>query len=188
VTVESNANAKVLDFSLPVFPILEEFDKSFQSNLKTWCPNCSVTEKAQQGSDIGTKTPGAVVSAVQASPDSKWLVFDLGDLATGVVSALKAAGITGEHIGGLTADVPNIANLKAKSEEVWTAYSLPIVAYRQVDSFVRKFVGDPILNANLPTQLITQANVNSLVSDSAQNYVGVGDYRDQFKKLWGVSS
>ena len=46
----------------------------------------------QQGTDIGTKTPGSVVSAVQADPKSKWLIFDLGDLATGVDAAIKAAG------------------------------------------------------------------------------------------------
>ena len=186
VVAESNGNANVLDFSLPVFPILEEFDKSFQAALKEWCPDCKVSEKPQQGADIGTKTPGAVVSAVQADSSAKWLIFDLGDLATGVAAAVKGAGFTGLHIGGLTADVPNIQNLKAGTEEVWTAYSLPIVAYRQVDSFARKFIGDPTLNESLPTQLITPDNVNDLNNDDADNYVGVTDYRDQFKKLWGV--
>ena len=146
-----------------------------------------MSEKAQQGTDIGTKTPGNVVSAVQADSSAKWLIFDLGDLATGVTTAIKAAGFSGLHIGGLTADVPNITNLKAGTEEVWTAYSLPIVAYRQVDSFARKFIGDPTLNASLPTQLITPDNVNKLNNDSDGNYVGVTDYRDQFKKLWLVS-
>lgn len=187
VTVQSQGKAVVQDFSLPVFPILEEFDKAFQGALKEWCPGCKVTEHPQQGSDIGTKTPGAVVSAVQSNPSTNWLVFDLGDLATGVDAALSAAGLTGLHIGGLTADVPNIEALKAKKEDVWTAYSLPIVAYRQVDSMARKFLGDPILQANLPTQLITQDNVNNLIADSAQNYVGVKDYQAQFKKLWHIS-
>jgi ribose transport system substrate-binding protein len=188
VVSESNGEANVLDFSLPVFPILEEFDKAFQAALKEWCPDtCKVTEKPQQGADIGTKTPGAVVSAVQADSSAKWLIFDLGDLATGVAAAVKGAGFNDLHIGGLTADVPNIQNLKAGTEEVWTAYSLPIVAYRQVDSFARQFIGDDILQASLPTQLITPDNVNDLVNDSDDNYVGVADYRDQFKKLWGVS-
>jgi hypothetical protein len=42
----------------------------------------------------------------------------------------------------------------------------------------------PIINKTLPTQLLTQDNINSMVADSDQNYVGVSDYRDQFKKLW----
>lgn len=184
VVVQSNGKAVIQDFSLPVFPILEVFDKSFQAAIKQWCPACKVTEHPQQGADIGTKTPQAVVSTVTREPDTDWLIFDLGDLETGVNAALSGAGLHGLHIGGLTADIPNIQALKDKSQDVWTAYSLPIVAYRQVDSFARKFEGIPTLNANLPTQLLTQDNVASMVADSAQNYVGVSDYRDQFKKLW----
>ena len=186
VTVNSNAKADIQDFSLPVFPILEAFDKSFQASIKQWCPACTVTEHPQQGTDIGTKTPGAVVSAVQADPKTNWLIFDLGDLATGVDAAIKSAGLTGLHIGGLTADTPNLAALKTKVEDVWTAYSLPIVAYRQLDSMARKFNGDPILDAPLPTQLINQDNVGTLIDDSAGNYVGVKDYQAQFKALWKV--
>ena len=48
----------------------------------------------------------------------------------------------------------------------------------------RKFEGMPPLSQNLPTQLITPQNVGSLVTDSAGNYVGVSDYRTEFKKLW----
>ena len=79
---------------------------------------------------------------------------------------MSAAGLHGLHIGGLTADTPNIAGLKNGTEDVWTAYSLPIVAYRQIDSMARKFEGMPTLNAALPTQLMTPQNVNSLVVDS----------------------
>jgi hypothetical protein len=99
---------------------------------------------------------------------------------------VKAAGLTGLSIGGLTADTPNIAGLKSGAETVWTAYSLPIVAYRQVDSMARKFESSPILSAALPTQLITPQNVNTLVVDSAGNYVGVASYRTDFKQLWLV--
>lgn len=186
VTSDSGGKAIIQDFSLPVFPILEEFDKSFQASIKEWCPDCKVTEHPQQGTDIGTKTPAAVVSAMQSNPDTNWLVFDLGDLATGVDAALAAASITDVHIGGLTADTPNLEGLKNKKEHVWTAYSLPIVGYRQIDSMARQFLGDPILDASLPTQLITQDTVGSLVSDDDGNYVGVADYQKQFDALWKV--
>lgn len=184
VVTQSNGKADIQTFSLPVFPILYEFDKAFKAAIAQWCPDCKVTEHPQQGSDIGTKTPQSVVSAVTRDPSTNWLIFDLGDLETGVDAALAAAGLHGLHIGGLTADTPNIEGLKNKKQDVWTAYSLPIVAYRQVDSFARKFEDMATLNAALPTQLLTQQNVNSMVADSAQNYVGVSDYRTQFKKLW----
>jgi ribose transport system substrate-binding protein len=184
VVSQSNGKADIQMFSLPVFPILYEFDKAFKAAIASWCPDCKVSEHPQQGADIGTKTPQAVVSAVTRDPSTNWLIFDLGDLETGVNAALSAAGLHGQHIGGLTADVPNIEGLKNKTQDVWTAYSLPIVAYRQVDSFARKFEDMPTVDAALPTQLLTQDNVSSMVADSAQNYVGVADYRTQFKKLW----
>jgi ribose transport system substrate-binding protein len=186
VVAQSNGKANIQTFSLPVFPILYEFDKAFKAAIQQWCPACKVTEHPQQGTDIGTKTPQSVVSSVTRDPSTNWLIFDLGDLETGVTAALSAAGLHGLRIGGLTADIPNIQALKNKTQDVWTAYTLPIVAYRQVDSFARKFEGMPTLNAALPTQLLTQDNVNSMVADPALNYVGVADYRAQFKKLWLV--
>jgi ribose transport system substrate-binding protein len=188
VVGQSDGKAVIQMFSLPVFPILYEFDKAFKAAIAQWCPDCKITEHPQQGSDIGTKTPQAVVSSVTRNPSTNWLIFDLGDLATGVNAALAAAGLHGLHIGGLTADSPNIAAVKNKTQDVWTAYSLPIVAYRQVDSFARKFENSPTLKATLPTQLITPDNVSSLVMDPQGNYVGVADYRTQFLKLWHVSS
>ena len=188
VVVQSNGKAVIQDFSLPVFPILLDFDIAFTAAIKVWCPACKVTQNPQLASAIGTTTPQAVVSAVTRNPSTNWLIFDLGDLATGVNAALSAAGLHGLQIGGLTADTPNITALKNGQQDVWTAYSLPIVAYRQMDSLARKFEGSPILNATLPTQLMTPQNVNSLVVDSQGNYVGVANYRSQFLTLWHVSS
>jgi ribose transport system substrate-binding protein len=187
VVVQSNGKANIQEFTLPIFPILVDFDTAFDAAIKVWCPACKVTTTPQLGSAIGTTTPSAVVSAVTRDPSTNWLIFDLGDLATGVPAALAAAGLHGLSIGGLTADTPNIAGLKNGTENVWTAYSLPIVAYRQVDSMARKFEGMQTLTAALPTQLMTPQNVNSLVVDSQGNYVGVANYRSQFLTLWHVT-
>jgi ABC-type sugar transport system substrate-binding protein len=185
VAVQSQGKAVVQDFQLTAFPILLDFDTAFVAAMQQWCPTCKVSTNAVPAASLGTSAlTGQVTSTVTRNPSTNWLVFDLGDLEIGVDAALKAASLSGQHIGGLTADTPNIAGLKAGTENVWTAYSLPIVAYRQVDSMARKFEGMTPLNATLPTQLITPQNVSSLVTDSAGNYVGVTDYRAQFKKLW----
>jgi ribose transport system substrate-binding protein len=185
VVVQSQGKAVVQDFQLTAFPILLDFDTAFVAAMQQWCPTCKVSTNAVPAASLGTSAlTSQVTSVVTRNPSTNWLIFDLGDLEIGVDAALKAAGLTGQHIGGLTADTPNIAGLKAGTENVWTAYSLPIVAYRQVDSMARKFESMAPLNAALPTQLITPQNVGSLVNDSAGNYVGVTDYRAQFKKLW----
>jgi ribose transport system substrate-binding protein len=185
VITQSKGKAVVQDFQLTAFPILLDFDTSFVAWMHQWCPTCKVTTNAVPAASLGTSAlTSQVTSTVTRNPDTNWLIFDLGDLEIGVDAAVKAAGLTGLSIGGLTADTPNIAGLKSGAETVWTAYSLPIVAYRQVDSMARKFEGMPTLSAALPTQLITPQNVNTLVVDSAGNYVGVADYRAEFQKLW----
>ena len=187
VVAQSDGKAVIQDFSLPEFPIVHVFDTAFEAAVKQWCPSCKVTEHPQLSTDIGTKTPQAVVSAVTRDPSTNWLVFDIGDLATGVNAALSAAGLHGLHIGGNAADLPQLQALKDKTQDVWNGYPLPLVAYRQIDSLIRKFEGMPILTANLPSQLITQDNVGSVAVNSGGFYVGVADFRDQFKKLWLVA-
>ena len=49
VVVQSNGKANVEDFSLPVFPILLDFDTAFIAALKEWCPDCKVTQNPQTG-------------------------------------------------------------------------------------------------------------------------------------------
>jgi|HubBroStandDraft_4_1064222.scaffolds.fasta_scaffold39133_2 ribose transport system substrate-binding protein len=185
VVTQSQGKAVVQDFQLTAFPILLDFDTAFVAAMHQWCSTCKVTTNAVPAASLGTSAlTSQVTSVVTRNPDTNWLIFDLGDLEIGVDAAVKAAGLTGLHIGGLTADTPNLAGLKSGAETVWTGYSLPIVAYRQVDSMARKFEGMPILSAALPTQLITPQNVGSLVADSAGNYVGVANYRADFKQLW----
>ena len=38
----------------------------------------------------------------------------------------------------------------------------------------------------LPSQLLTGANVADAVLDENGNFIGIADYQDQFKALWGV--
>ncbi len=184
--VESEGTAKIQLFNLPVFPILLEFDNGFKGAIDEWCPGCELEENAQQATDIGTNTPGAVVSVLQSNPDTDWVAFDLAELGIGVQAALEGAQLTDAKLGGLSALPENYEALKNGTQAAWTAYPLPIVGYRQIDSFARQFNGDPVVDALLPTQLATPDNVDDLVMDADGNYVGVEDYQEQFKALWLV--
>ena len=49
VVVQSNGKAVIQDFSLPVFPILLDFDIAFTAAIKVWCPACKVTQNPAAG-------------------------------------------------------------------------------------------------------------------------------------------
>lgn len=189
VAVNSGGMAKVIMVKLSGFPVTAAFDEAFAAGLKEFCAGCKIVAEAPQlGTDIGTKTPASVVSAVQSNPDADWLFFDNGNLSIGVNPALKAAGLTDQvKLVGTVADLGNTAGVKAGTESAWTSYSLPLIAYLQMDSLARKLLGDPAVPAVMPTQLITKDNIDTITTDAGGNYVGVKSYREDFKKLWLVN-
>jgi ribose transport system substrate-binding protein len=186
--VHAGSQATAAVVSIPAFPIFGAFVTAFTSAVKQWCPTCSVSTQNQQITDIGTKTPSNLVSYLQRNPSVKWLVFGNGDLATGVVPALKTAGMSGVHIIGevpAQADFVNIAN---GTEEMWVGYPVDVNSWRELDLLARHFEHAsiaPDLSPNLPAQPITKSNINSAVI-SGDYYVGVKGYQSQYAKLWHV--
>jgi len=187
VTANTAGNPNVIGLTVPLYPILIRFDYSFQNALRLFTAGKAVySNQPQQLTDIfAGKTPAAMVSIVQRNPQANWIVSDLGGWVTGVGAALKTAGLQSQvQIGGLTAGTGNIQGLKDGTESAWTGYPLSIVGYTAVDSFARYFQGMPFDTHQLPTQLLTKANANSLVLDAQGNYVGVSNYVAQFHKIW----
>ena len=57
VVVQSNGKAVIQDFSLPVFPILLDFDTAFIAAIKVWCPACKVTTNPAAGARPSARPP-----------------------------------------------------------------------------------------------------------------------------------
>jgi len=170
-------------FGLSVYPILKRYDTAFQKNLKKLSPS------AKWAYNELTFAPGQVGNVQKANPTTNFLSFDLGDFAIGVPQQLFTVGATPGQaplVGGLTAGKSAIQSLKDKTENAWTGYSLPIVGYSVIDSFARYFSKMPFATADLPTQILTQKNVNSTPMTPAGDYVGVKDFQKQFKAVWGI--
>jgi ribose transport system substrate-binding protein len=188
VAAQSDGKANVQMFTLPVYPILTDFDNGFTTELARVCPDCRVAQNPQQETDIGTNTPGAVVSVLQKDPDTNWVIFSLGVLETGVLPALKSAGLASKvSIGGITPSQSNLEEMKQGQDEVWSGFSTPIEGWMYIDALARYFVGDPQVSADVPNQLITPQNLNTIEAASNGYYVGYAGYAAAFEKLWGVS-
>jgi ribose transport system substrate-binding protein len=189
VVADSNGTAQVAMVSVSAYPILGEFVTGFKTALKEWCPTkCSVTDLDQQATDVGTKTPTSIVSALQRNPKIGYAVFSFGDLTIGVQAALKAASLSDKvKIAGETATAANLQAVKDGTELAWVGFAAPVLGWRTIDAMARAVNGDDMGPANetpLPSQVITKENVGSILTDSGGYYIGVQDYADQFKKLW----
>ena len=185
--VETQGAANVQMFTLPMYPVLMRYDASFLASLEAMCPACNAEQVPQQLADIGSRTPQNVANTLKANPLTNFVSSDFGDMFIGVPAALTTAGVEGQAaIGGLSGTKANIQNLKNGTENAWTAPPYPIEGWSLVDSFARYWTGVPFSTVPVPSQIMTQENVDSLVTDADGNYIGVADYKQQFMDLWGV--
>ena len=190
VAVNSNLSAHVALVTLPVYSVLQSFDNEFQSELKTDCAQCTITQVPQQLTDLGTVTPTSVVNAVRRDPQINYVIFDCGCAAAGVSSALRAAGLNSVVLGGEGPLTTSIKELQAGENEAWAALPLESMGYGLIDSFARYFNGqslNPIVTEPPSWQILTPSNIASAHFDSQDNYIGYADYAAAWAKLWKVS-
>lgn len=187
--IVANGNGKdhVQLFGTSTFPILGAYNTSFIKYMKQWCSACVVKDNEFQLTDIGTKLPGQVVSAVQRDPKSNWVIFGFGDAMVGVQPALVSAGLDSKvKIGGEIPGPDQYKQLRAGKQAFWTQNISPFMGFIETDVAVRALVGDPltpVTGATLPNQVLTPQNIGTAVFDGTF-WLGFADYVNAFKKQW----
>lgn len=189
--VDSGGKGQAAVYNIPEIPILGAFTTSFVSWVKKWCTGCTTSVDNMQAADIGTNIPGQVVSFQQSHPTYKYAIFCLGDMTLGLHAALQSAGLEGKiKVAGQAPAASDLQALKDGTETMWTAVSLPVIAWRNADTIARLLNGEPLDgtdSAPLPTQILTKATIGSAKVDSNGNYVGFANYESVFKKLWHIT-
>jgi hypothetical protein len=126
---------------------------------------------APTASGSAAASASAAPSASAAASPEASAAASSDAVASGDAAAVDAATITPEQAAGLQA---------------WIAIPQPVMAWRVIDQFARLIGGGEPATGPLPSQLLTGANAADAVLDANGNYIGIADYQDQFKALWGV--
>jgi ribose transport system substrate-binding protein len=191
----AEGNWVVQDSGKPV-KTLFVYDPSIQSIATAWngysealaknCPKCSAHELKVSVAKIGPALAQEVVSYLQSNPDVGYVVFGLGDLATGVPAAIRAAGLAGKvKVVVRAATPPNLQDVKngaiaaAFTDEIYEA------AWRAVDVIVRQMAGTPV-GEKTPFGKVRLITKDNLPPDLSKPYT-VPDYQTAFKQAWGIS-
>lgn len=183
VISDSNGSGKVLLLHVTGFEPLDAFVKEFDTTMKT-CGGCDVTEADATLADVGAgKVSSIVASKLRQNPDIKYVVYDEGDWAGGINSALSAAGVTDVKIAGEDPGTVQLGALAAKQQHAWAAHSAKLSGYFIMDQALRSLAGvKPQPNrGNVPIQVLTPDNI-----DGRTDFEDPTDSLDQFKKLWKV--
>jgi len=183
---DSNGDGKFLLVNLPDFTILQYAEKQTTDWLDKNCTSCKYDKLETTIADLtGGNVPGQVVSYLQAHPDITNVNLAIGDLATGLPEALKAAGLDSKvHLSGGVPNVPQMQSLLDKTSSAWKALPRVSAAWQMVDAMARydqkmDVAVDAVVT---PAPIFTQDNAPTPAAD----YAGVPGYEDQWKALWGV--
>jgi ribose transport system substrate-binding protein len=183
----SNGKGNAVIAHVPGYAILDTFTNAFTARVKALCPGCTTTMANVTLPQLaaGQLVP-TVISALKRNPSANYVAFDDGPFATGITSALAAAGLSKIKVIGEAADPAGLAAVRTGTEAAWTGYSSPYATLQVVDAMFRDAEGLPIPQAQegvQPTQLLTKANVGSITEWNSPI-----DALQQFKALWKVSS
>ena len=182
--VNSQGKGNALWVSVPDYPIVKYGTDQFTSDLASVCPSCTakvVNVTLQQlaaGQLISTS-----IDALRADPSAKYLLFGVGDFATGIDSALAAAGLEGKvQVAGNAGDTDQFAGLRKGTQLMWTGYNTQYQGYQTLDITLRHMEGMPPQPGDTvgPTAIITKANVGN--TQTLWQYPT--DALQQFVKLW----
>jgi ribose transport system substrate-binding protein len=190
VAVQGSKRTLIVDLSL--YPILHAFSEGARAELLKVAPDTEVEVLDVQIQDfVAGRVPSQIVSEIQRNPDTDVVVLALGDMATGLNAALRGAGLVEQvRIAGESAGTANIEALRSKEQHVFTGFAALVHGWRRADALARIFNGDPLdpnNSSRLPTQLLTPDNIGAAPLDEEGYYVGVKDFRDQYKRLWKLN-
>ncbi|MEV5409671.1 substrate-binding domain-containing protein [Thermopolyspora sp. NPDC052614] len=170
----------------PSIPALASALPGYRDAVKKNCPACDVVDLKVSAAQIGPALAQQVVSYLQSNPDVKYAAFGLGDLATGVPAAIKAAGLSDQVKVTTRAATPaNLEDVKNGGMAVAFTGELYESGWRAVDKLARVLSGAPI-GDTYPLGLVRAITKDNLPSDLTVPY-SIPGYEASFKKAWNVS-
>ena len=193
VVADSQDAAHILAVTLPAFPILGAQVDAAKSALEQACADCSFDTLEQTIDNLTSgATPQAIASYLQTHTDINYVYLSYNGLDTGVVDALKSAGVSDQvKIVGTQGGAPQFQEIVAGTETAWSALPQEYAMWILTDQMARYATGD--WNAELerqsavaPFYIVTDAEQAATLVDLENGWAGPDGFKDEFKALWGV--
>jgi len=184
--VDSKGQGKAIFETYTSAPILGVYRDAFIDEVKLHCPKCGVLVVPVTQSDLeADQLIPKVVNAARANPTYKYVFFDNGEFAEGVLAQLSAAGLSGLTVGGRSIDPYGEAALEAGTEQVWTGQSYYLEGEALVDVALHVVETGKGTSSDdvMPMQLLTRSNVSEL--DRGQFNLPSNSI-EQYETVWHV--
>ena len=198
VIADSKGKANVLYVYLPVYPSLVTSEQWAKDEFTKNCPSCTLAPLGLSATQLGAgQAPSAIVTYLESHPNINYLMLSFQDLDPGVVSAMRAAGLTNKvKIVGGEGEASQLKEVQNGTEAAWSVLPEPYVMWTVVDWMARQSEG--VLNQSALSAtdgsngqelfLVTNASqAASQLAENGGNWPGPANYQSEFKQLWHVS-
>jgi ABC-type sugar transport system substrate-binding protein len=175
---------EVIDVWDPSLHALLPVHEGFHKAMEELCPECKVTDLKVSTADTGTKIPEEVVNELRTH-QAAYVVFNLGDYATGVPQAMKAANLSSTP--KLVARAASTTNMEQiKNGEMATALTTETVesGWRAVDLIARLLNKEELYEEGMPINARTFLTAENLPENISVPFTVPG-FEKVFEKAWG---
>ncbi|MCS5721571.1 substrate-binding domain-containing protein [Herbiconiux sp. CPCC 203407] len=157
-----------------------------QKQLESLCAECTVRVVQIPITALGSTAADAVVSDLQANPDTDYFISTLDEVQVGLHQKLQLSGLDVKGIG----NSPIAANYQAIADgqqDAALGLDVNLFVWTLMDQAARELAGQPVefpsgeIVAPVLQGLVTE---DSPVSDPQLGYEAIPDYKEQFTKLW----
>ncbi len=187
VVANKGVKNKIVFYTTKELDFFPPEEAAFRAELKTVGCDCSVRTVDIPISTYGSSAPSLVVSDLQSHPDTTIAVFGANDPTTGLVAAMRGAGLKTPYIGyGPTPS--NLVDITNHSQPAGLGLDYPVLGWTLVDEAARLILKAPLSaqeqQSFVPTQWLTADNLQG--ADISKGWTGYPDYVSRFTKLWTV--
>ncbi len=184
VIATKGPKANVVFYGVPAIDFSSKQQQAFEQELQKNCPACTVRAVQIDVTTLGTTSASTVVSDLESHPSTNVAVFASAEIAQGLPSAMKAAGLSVTTLG-YAPQAEILQDIKAGGITAGLAADFPISVWAAVDAAARLIEGDqptPLEQAGeVPLQLLGQPDITFNPADGWTAYPG---YQQRFAKLW----
>ena len=182
---QDGGKANVAWYENPELDFTKVETAAFRAELATNCPSCQVRVIDVPLTADSSTASSQVVRDLQSHSSTNLAMFCNLEIAIGLPSALRTAGIN-IKIAGASPLPQNLQDMEAGSIQAAVALDFPVLTFTQIDAAARLATGQPLtageLSGRIPDQLITKADLRG--QNISQGYAVYPDFVQRFAKLW----
>ncbi len=184
VIANKGSQANVVFYGVPAIDFSTKQQQAFEEEMRKNCAGCEVRAVQINVATLGTTSARTVVTDLQSHPKTDVAVFASAEVAAGLPTAMKAAGLSVTTLG-YAPQPGGLQDIKDGGMTAGLAVDFPIAVWAAVDASARLVEGDqPTASeqaGEVPLQLLGQQDITF---DPSRGWSAYPDYQQRFATLW----